>query len=247
MFVRQFLGKKNWYSHGRTSRTGGAGPANHAHQRIYDLILFDLPLNLSPIALPEHRRQGRPVDGPGRVAPMINNIITVTAVAMISFIMVLYPFCSSSSLPCSLAEYQEYLIDYYSSPYPLYSKPVISINRPEQPIDLVLVREKRNQDDKSFHLQKKSAFEGNVNQIQNQATSVNPNQIGSLNGGKTAAHFVLIEGSPGIGKSTLCWQLCRLWRENKMLHKWDLMVVQLHGLLKLQALSKEDKDYCNNL
>ena len=103
----------------------------------------------------------------------------------------------------------------------------------------MLVREKRNQDDKSFHLQKKSAFEGNVNQIQNQATSVNPNQIGSLNGGKTAAHFVLIEGSPGIGKSTLCWQLCRLWRENKMLHKWDLMVIV--------ELRDESTRYANNL
>ena len=26
-----------------------------------------------------------------------------------------------------------------------------------------------------------------------------------------------------MGKSTLCWQLCRLWREGKL--QWDLMVI----------------------
>ena len=61
--------------------------------------------------------------------------------------------------------------------------------------------------------------------MQNQAISVNMNVIGSLNNGRTAAHFVLIEGGPGMGKSTLCWQLCRLWREDKLIHKWDLMVI----------------------
>ena len=138
----------------------------------------------------------------------------------------LYPFCSSSSLPYSLAEYQRYLIDYYSSPYPTSSKPsVLSINRPERPVSLVLVQKENNQDDRSFRRQRMFTFEGNINKLQNQATLVNINQIGSLDGGNTAVHFVLIEGNPGVGKSTLGWQLCRLWREDKMLHKWDLMVI----------------------
>ena len=64
---------------------------------------------------------------------------------------------------------------------------------------------------------------GSVSEIQKQKASVKANEIGSLNGGKTAAHFVLIEGGPGMGKSTLCWQLCRLWRKGKL--QWDLMVI----------------------
>ena len=48
-------------------------------------------------------------------------------------------------------------------------------------------------------------------------------QIGSRNGKIKLAKFVLIEGGPGMGKSTLCWQLCRLWREGKL--QWDLMVI----------------------
>ena len=155
-------------------------------------------------------------------------MITMTVAIISVFMVFLYPFYfdhsteSSSSLPHSLAEYQRYLRDCYSSPYSHYSE---SINCPEQPINLVLVRKERNQDDRSFRQQRMSAFEGNINKLQKQATSVNINQIGSLDDGKTAVHFVLIEGSPGVGKSTLCWQLCRLWREGKLKHEWDLMVI----------------------
>ena len=130
---------------------------------------------------------------------------------------------SSQPLPKSIAEYQIYLRDYYRRhPYPPYSKPVFSTHRPEYPINLVLIRQQENQDDESFHQRKMDAFKGNISEIQNQATSVKMNEIGSLNGGKTAAHFVLIEGRPGIGKSTLCWQLCQLWSKGEMLYEWDL-------------------------
>ena len=146
------------------------------------------------------------------------------------------------SLPKSIAKYQNYLREYYRSrPYPPYSKPVFSTHRPEYPINLVLVRQQKNQDDESFHKRKMDAFEGNITEIQNQATSVKMNEIGSLNGGEKAAHFVLIEGRPGIGKSTLCWQLCQLWSKGEMLYKWDLMVIiQLRDESTRKAKKFED-------
>ena len=149
---------------------------------------------------------------------------------------------SSLPLPKSIAEYQNYLREYYRSrPYPPYSKPVFSTHRPEYPINLVLVRQQKNQDDESFHKRKMDAFEGNITEIQNQATSVKMNEIGSLNGGKMAAHFVLIEGRPGIGKSTLCWQLCQLWSKGEMLYEWDLMVIiQLRDESTRKAKEFED-------
>ena len=132
---------------------------------------------------------------------------------------------SRSPLPDSLLEYQRYLMDYYSDHYPLYSKPVFSIstNRPERPINLVLVRKEKNENDTMFIKHQEWLSNGSVSEIQKQKASVKANEIGSLNGRKTAAHFVLIEGGPGMGKSTLCWQLCRLWREGKL--QWDLMVI----------------------
>ena len=131
---------------------------------------------------------------------------------------------SHPSLPDSLLEYQKYLRNYYSDHYPLYSKHVFSItNRPERPINLVLVRKDNNENDSSFIHFQELLSNGSVIEIQKWKVSITINQIGYLNGRKAAAHFVLIEGGPGMGKSTLCWQLCRLWREGKL--QWDLMVI----------------------
>ena len=130
---------------------------------------------------------------------------------------------SRPPLPHSLLEYQRYLIDYYSDHYPLYSKPVFSTNRPERPINLVLVRKERNESDSSSIQLQELLSNGSVNEIQKRNSPVKMNNIGDLNGIKKAAKFVLIEGGPGMGKSTLCWQLCRLWREGKL--QWDLMVI----------------------
>ena len=126
-------------------------------------------------------------------------------------------------LPYSLVQYQNYLKEYYSDPYPLYSKSVFAAIRPDQPLAPVLVCIDNNETDWSIYHQRWMSFHGNVDDIQKWKGAVKMNEIGSLNGGKKAAKFVLIEGGPGMGKSTLCWQLCRLWREGKL--QWDLMVI----------------------
>ncbi len=41
--------------------------------------------------------------------------------------------------------------------------------------------------------------------------------------------FVLVEGPPGVGKSTLCWELCRKWKTFKSLQKYEIVL-----LLKLR-------------
>ena len=132
------------------------------------------------------------------------------------------------SLPEPLELYQGYLRDtYLQHTYSIYTKPteVLAPNRPKQPLNLVMVPRAKNEADRSFMRQHKSAFKGNVNEIQNQKRTIEIEEIGLIPGEKPVAHFVLIEGAPGIGKSTLCWQLCRLWAEGKLQHKWDLMVL----------------------
>ena len=130
---------------------------------------------------------------------------------------------SRPPLPYSLIKYKRYLKHYYSDHYPLYSKPMFSTNRPERLINLVHVRKEKNENDMSFIQHQELLSDGSVSEIQKRKASVKINEVGSLNGGKKVAKFVLIEGGPGMGKSTLCWQLCRLWREGKL--QWDLMVI----------------------
>ena len=123
--------------------------------------------------------------------------------------------------------YQEYLRDIYRQhEYSIYTKPaeVIAPNRPKQPLNLVMVPKEKNETDRSFMKQYNYAFQGNVDKIRNHKITIEIEEVGLIPGEKPVAHFVLIEGAPGIGKSTLCWQLCRLWAEGKLQHKWDLMV-----------------------
>ena len=123
-------------------------------------------------------------------------------------------------------EYRRYLKeDYYTNPFPLYSSPVFSDYHPEYPINLVLVHRDKNQNSRVLIRQQEHLFRGKVDKLLQEEISMKIEEIGLLHGGRTAAHFVLIEGDPGTGKSTLCWQLCRLWREGKLHHEWDLMVI----------------------
>ena len=124
--------------------------------------------------------------------------------------------------------YQVYLRKIYCQhAYFIHKKPteVIAFNRPKQPLSLVMVPRGRKETDRSFLEELEYARKGNVDEIQSQKRKIEIEEIGLIPGEKPVAHFVFIEGAPGIGKSTLCWQLCRLWAEGKLQHKWDLMVL----------------------
>ena len=72
-----------------------------------------------------------------------------------------------STLPDSLQQYQVYLRDaYHKYNYSRYLKPseFLAINRPERPINLVLVHKEKM--DTSHNKQVKFAFHGEVDEIQ---------------------------------------------------------------------------------
>ena len=175
----------------------------------------------------------------GRVWLVIAVLVSILAIFIVFAISKSTPHCDSVSQPDmpasanesvalsrlllsdSLTEYRRYLEEYYSDNYPLYSRPVFSINnRPERPINLVLVLKDKNESDSSTIQLQELFSNGSADKIQEQKKM---NEIGLLNGKIKLAKFVLIEGGPGMGKSTLCWQLCGLWREGKL--QWDLMVI----------------------
>ena len=162
------------------------------------------------------------------------------------------PTANHSSLPASLLQYQVYLRDvYHRYNYSncKYSKQsdFLAKNRPEHPINLVLLH-KEEQNDTSHNERVKLVFrDGMVDKIQNQKTAIQIEEIGSTLMGNAAAHFVLIEGAAGVGKSTLSWQLCRLWSEGKLQHEWDLVVlVQLRDETTRKATSVYDLLYHPN-
>lgn len=65
-------------------------------------------------------------------------------------------------------------------------------------------------------------------------------EIGRLKDGSTA-HYILIEGAPGIGKTTFAWELCRQWAKEQLLCQWSIVIlVQMRD--KRVRLAKTLKD-----
>ena len=48
------------------------------------------------------------------------------------------------------------------------------------------------------------------------------------------SRFVLVEGDAGMGKSTLCWELCRKWDDLKSLQNYKIVVLQKLREMRLQ-------------
>ena len=143
-----------------------------------------------------------------------------------------------------IAEYQQYLKRVYSADeYPLYLKPQFTVHRPKHIVNLVMVHRKKDEVD---DLQKQCLLyqlHGNVDMIQQKKTRVTIEDIGKPHDDKVP-HFILIEGAPGIGKTTFCWQVCRLWAEGKLMEMWDMVVlVQLRDELARSAKNLPDLLY----
>ena len=140
------------------------------------------------------------------------------------------PIVSSTTLPDCLVQYQQYLQETYRDSalsYPMHTKPseFVSRNRPKHPIDLVMIYRDINESVDSNIEQTGELLHGRVDHIQKEKISVTIKEIGTSSTGKPIAHFVLIEGAAGIGKSTLCWQLCQSWLEGRLKYPWDLVVL----------------------
>jgi len=69
---------------------------------------------------------------------------------------------------------------------------------------------------------------GTISDITNEKGSLELDQIGRMENG-SLARCVLVQGAPGIGKTTMAWELCRQWGQQNLLKEYSLVV-----LLKLR-------------
>ena len=69
-----------------------------------------------------------------------------------------------------------------------------------------------------------STIRGNIHNITRKKQRMTFEQIAHLEDG-SEPKCILIEGAPGIGKSTFSWKLCRMWGKGKILQEYQLMVM----------------------
>ena len=163
------------------------------------------------------------------------------------------PICEMvSSSP--VQQYKCFLKGCYDKVLPSYQKfPTIRNSKgAKQFINLALV-DKTDCDHKvtipSLILQ----LHGNIDEIKKVKTPIAIHKVAVLPD-NTMPRFILVEGAPGVGKTTLAWELCRQWREGNLLQKWELVVfIQLRNQRIRCAESLEqflhhpDPDTCNKV
>ena len=65
---------------------------------------------------------------------------------------------------------------------------------------------------------------GNITEVLEKRKEISIEQILETEG-QGKLRLILIEGSPGIGKSTLAWELCRKWEEFACMRQYSLVIL----------------------
>ena len=68
-------------------------------------------------------------------------------------------------------------------------------------------------------------LQGNVQEILHGRRKISVKHILDLGDSRSTLKMVLVEGAPGIGKSTLAWELCRKWEEFSCMQQYSLVVL----------------------
>ena len=70
----------------------------------------------------------------------------------------------------------------------------------------------------------KQTIHGDIDDIVHEKQSISMEEIGKAKG-NTLPKCILVEGAPGVGKSTFAWKLCRKWSKGKLLQQYRLVVL----------------------
>ena len=70
----------------------------------------------------------------------------------------------------------------------------------------------------------RATVHGNIDDIKKSKRAIDIGQIAQLPDG-SHPKCILVEGAPGVGKSTFAWKLCRKWEKGKLLQQYQLIVL----------------------
>ena len=122
----------------------------------------------------------------------------------------------------SVDQYASYLRSVYTSKkLPTYGKwpPTAS----KKYIHLAVVKKEKVSKQQADEFTK-ATLHGDIDDICKKKQEVGFSEVGNKEDG-TPAKLILVEGAPGIGKTTFAWEVCRKWAEGEILQEYGLVVL----------------------
>ena len=170
---------------------------------------------------------------------------TVTQTSQVQSLSSVTPSVAGNSIPpmtgqCTspvLLEYRKYLQSYYKTrDLAAADKFLPTLDTPY--ISLAIVTSHSSNQDKSDEFTK-ATLHGGVDQILKiKKPIVFQDLLTPSEGSNKPVRFILVEGPPGIGKSTFAWEVCRRWEDIPTLKAYDAVVLlKLHERWVLNATS----------
>ena len=133
------------------------------------------------------------------------------------------PPAPSQQPPSAIETYAFYLKFnvYLRQKFPTYGK--WPPNPSKKYINLALIKKQRMSKEEMDHFTKQT-IHGDIDDIVHEKQSISMEEIGKEKG-NTLPKCILVEGAPGVGKSTFAWKLCRKWSKGKLLQQYRLVVL----------------------
>ena len=144
-----------------------------------------------------------------------------------------------SGLSAVLAEYNKYLQSYYNArALAPADKYLPTLDSPY--INLAMISRDRHDRGERDEFTLKT-LHGGVDQILESKSPINIEDLLSSGSSGKPVRFILVEGPPGIGKSTFAWELCRRWDDIESLRDYHTVVLlKLREKWVLNATSLSD-------
>ena len=119
-------------------------------------------------------------------------------------------------------QYAKYLRAYYRKrKLPIHSKWPPTASKKYIHLAVVKKEEVSKQQADEFT---RATLHGNIEDIIRKKVSLDFSGIGKKEDG-SPAQMILVEGGPGIGKTTFAWKVCRKWSKGKILQQYRLVVL----------------------